>query len=333
MRILHFKSVLVSVFVILFLNACVGDIPLMKDAKIPSWYLNAPANSSLYIYGEGQSRVSIEDAKTNALNTMASKLVVSVGSSISSKTQTVNGTSGSTYSKDVRKDVRIDVEKIKFTNAVVVKSEKVNGSFYALMKVNREELFTNKKKEFDIRDARLTTQYNSLKKYSKLEQINILQTMYPMIKKAKTQSIILNAINNDFDQSLYIKKYDSYIDTIDELKNSIAIMVKTNNKKRYFADALVDILNKEQYRVSDNTNSDVVILLNNKVKYSIAKGWNIAKVATTISVMSNNKIISNTILSSLGRSSTSQESALENASQYFSEQLEEETLDKIIFGK
>jgi len=330
---LNSKKLLASALVVLSLGGCVGNLSLSKEAKIPSWYLNAPANNTIFIYGEGESRLNIVDAKNNALNTMASKLVVSVGSSISSTTQTSRNANGSSYSKDVTKDVKVTVGKIKFTNAHTEKSENINDSFYVLMKVNRQELFENKKKEFDIIDDRLEKKYNSLGRYGKLEQIHVLQTIYPTIKKAKTQSIVLNAINNDFDQAPYIKKYDMYIDKIAELKENSTIMVKTNNRKKYFSDSLIDMLNQQQYRVSYGSNSDIIVSLNNKVKYSVARGWNIAKVSTAISVVSNNKIISNSIITSLGRSSTSRESALENASQDFLSQIEEKTLDKVIFNK
>jgi len=335
LQFLNSKKLLCSTLVVLSLSGCVGNLNLSpnKEVSIPTWYLNAPSNNSIFIYGEGESKVSVNDAKNNALNTMASKLVVSVDSTISSRTTSSINANGNSYSKDVTKDVKVNVEKIKFTNASTEKSENINDSFFVLMKVNRQELFENKKKEFDIRDSRITAKYNSLEKYGKLEQIHILKTLYPTIKIAKTQSIVLHAINNDFDQAPFIKKYDSYIDKINELKNSSTIMIKTNNRKKYFADSLIDMLNQKQYRVSYTLNSDIIVSLNNKVKYSIARGWNIAKVTTTISVMSNKKIISNTIVSSIGRSSTSQESALENASVDFLEQIEEKTLDKVIFNK
>ena len=324
------KKILAGALVVLSLSGCVGNFSLTKEeAKIPSWYLKAPVNNTVFIYGEGESTVNIDDAKSNALNTMASKLVVSVGSNITSTTKTSNNS----YSKDVTKDVRVNVGKIKFTNASVEKSANIKDSFYVLMKVNRQELFENKKKEFDIRDSRIDTKYASLGNYGKLEQIHILQTLYPTIKKAKTQSIVLNAINNDFNQAPYIKKYDSYIDKINQLKETSTIMVKTNKKSRYFADSLIDMLNQQQYRVSYSSGSDIIISLNNKVKFSIARGWNIAKVSTAISVVSHNKIISNTIIKSLGRSSTSRQSALESASADFLRQIEEKTLDKVIFNK
>lgn len=310
------------------------NISLTKDVpKIPSWYINAPVNNTAFIYGEGESSVSLNDAKNNALNSMASKLVVSVASSISSRTTTSKNIDENNYSKDVTKDVKINVERIKFTNASTEKSININKHYYVLMKVNREELFMNKKKEFDIRDSKIMTKYNSLKKYGKLDQIYILKTLLPLIRESKVQSIVLNAINNNFDQAPYIQRYDSIIDKINELKNDLTIMVKTNDRKKYFSDSLINMLNQKQYRVSYTQNSDVIISLQNKVKYSMARGWNIAKVSTTISIMSNSKIISNTIIKSVGRSSTSKESALENASENFVDQIEEQTLAKVIFSK
>ena len=188
------------------------------------------------------------------------------------------------------------------------------------------------RKEFDINDKRVDAQYNSLSSLSKLEQIHTLQDMYPKLLNGKREAIVLNAIKNDFDQGPFLEKYDSYIDAIYDLKSSSIIVVQTNDKDKYFADQLIDQLNQQQYKVSRD-NGDIIIKINNKVKYSVARGWNIAKVSTTLSVVSNNKIVSNKIISTVGRSSTSKQSALENASLSFIKKIKKETLDKVIFSK
>lgn len=332
LEFLNFKNIISNTLVLIVCTGCVNTPVLNnKTTTIPSWYLNTPVNNTLFIYGEGESQRSLEDAKNNALNSMASKLVVNVKSSISSTTET---SSQNRYSKNIKRDIRVNVNNIKFTNASIEKSDKIANSFFVLMKVNRKELFTNKKKEFDIVDFRLHKKYNSLQNFSKLEQIHILQDIVPSIQKAQAQAVVLNAINNQFDQAPYMEKYDSYIDKISELKDSTTILIKTNSKKKYFADSLIDTLNQNNYKASYSANnSDVVISLNNKVKYSIARGWNIAKVTTTISVIANKKIISNQIIKSIGRSSTSKESALENASESFLRNIEKKTLDAVIFNK
>lgn len=300
-----------------------------KNNEIPKWYLNTLNNTPIYIYGEGSSN-SLKEAKINALSTMASKLIVSVSSKIEMSTISNTGDSSS-YNKHTNKNIKLEVQKIKFTNAQVAKSTHIGDRFYILMKVNREELFNNNKKEFDINDERIIKKYNNLSQYSKIEQIDILQQMYPDIVKNKSKAIVLNAINNDFDQAPFIQKYDSFIDKIDELKNNFIITVKTNNKHKYFADLLIEELNSKQYKVSSH--GDIVIKINNKIKYSMARGWNIAKVSTSLSVVSNDKIVSNKNINSVGRSSTSKESALQSASNAFINKIKKETLDKLIFSK
>jgi len=324
------KSLIITTVVVL-LNGCVSSLApkTVKNNEIPSWYINALSNTPKYLYGEG-SGSTLKEAKSNALDTMASRLIVSVSSNTNVSTTSSSGDSFS-YNKNINKKIKLDVQKIKFTNAKVIKNANIVDKFYILMKVNREELFNNNQKEFISNDQRIDKKYRQLLQYSKLERINLLKQMYPSIMENKERSIVLNAINNDFDQTPFLKKYDSYIDEISILKNNLTITVKTNNKYKYFADLLIDELNSNQYKISSN--GDIVIKINNKVKYSIARGWNIAKVSTTLSVMSNNKIISNKTINSIGRSSTSKQSALESASNSFYKNVKKQTIDKILFSR
>lgn len=327
------KNIIGLLLVINLFSGCVsGLMPKLANNSVPSWYLNTPQNNTQYLYGEGEGQ-TIKEAKENALNSMASKLIVSVQSSIQTTVKVSRDIKASTYSKDITNSVKVDVQKMKFTNVIVDKSIQKGDTFYMLVKVNRIQLFNLKKREFDINDKRITDKYNSLDKYTSLEKIRILEDMYPSIIKGKKQAVILNAINNAFNQSRYIAKYDKYIDEITRLKESSILYVTTNNPKRYFADQLIDALNQEQYKIGTKSKKDIEIKITNKVKYSKAMGWNIAKVSTTLSVIANNKIISNRIIATTGRSSTSKESALENASIQFIKNIKKETLDKVIFGK
>ena len=78
-------------------------------------------------------------------------------------------------------------------------------------------------------------------------------------------------------------------------------------------------------------NNDYLICVNNKAKYSITRGWNIAKVSTTLSVISNGKIVSNKIINTVGRSSTSKQSAKQSASKSFIKKIKKEGINRIIF--
>ncbi len=332
LQYLNFKKSLATLSIALAFSGCIGGTA-KKEVPLPQWYLQAPNNTAQFLYGEGEGS-SIEEAKQNALNNMASRLVVSVSSTIDSSTRSTTSDNGSSYSKDVSKNVKVEVQKIKFTNATVKNSEMVNGKLYTLMEVNRPLLFAQKKGEFDSKDARAEELYSTVDGKAKLDQIHILQDIYPLLKEAKTQTIVLNAINNSFPYTIYTKKYDEYMDRLDAIKRECVINVKTNTDEKYFADNLVDLLNQNKFRISDTmAKSDIIIDIKTSPKYSITSGWNIAKVSTTLSVISDGKVVSNKIIATVGRSSTSQESALEDASKKFRSEIEKQTLDSVIFSK
>ena len=318
-------------FSIIF-TGCV-KMPTLKDSKhttssIPNWYLNAPQNSSKYIYGTGESN-SVDNAKNEALNNMSARLVTSVGSSLKATTKS---SSDGTYSKDVSKQLKVEVQKIRFTNATIEKNAVVGNNFYVLAKVDRIELFNTKKKDFNLLNTRIDTRYKQLKNMPKLEKINGLSQLYPSLIKAKKLSFVMYAINNSFDYGSYHKKYDSMIDEINSLKDNLTISVSSNLPQKYFADELTAFLNANNYKTNSGK-SDISIKVTNKVRYSTARGWQIAKVSTTLSVVSNKRVISNKVITTTGRSSSTKENALEGASKYFAKKIKKLGLNSILFNK
>lgn len=333
LQYLNFKKSIATLSLAVAFSGCIGGFGGKQEVPLPTWYLVAPTNTTQFLYGEGEG-ASLEEAKKNALNTMASGLVVSVSSTMQTSTKSTTSATGSSYSKDVSKDVKVEVQKIKFTNATVKNSEMINGKFYILMQVNRQELFAQQKGEFDSKDNRIDVLFSSLDGKAKLDQIHILQDMYPLLKEAKAQTIVLNAINNNFPYATYTKKYDSYIDRLDDIKSNCVIHIASNANTKYFSDNLIDLLNQNKFKISSNaSNSDIEIQIDSSPKYSIASGWHIAKVSTTLSVLSSGKVVSNKIITSVGRSSSTPESALEDASKKFREELLKQTLDSVIFAK
>ncbi|HFU75203.1 MAG TPA: hypothetical protein ENK66_03055 [Arcobacter sp.] len=324
------KTILISIITLLFFIGCGAS--KQKEVSLPTWYLNPPANNPIFIFGEGMGD-TLDDAKANALNNMAAKLVVAVSSSIKSYTATYSNGNASSYDKSITKQVQTDVEKIKFNNAKVEKSLMAGKNFIVLMKVDREELYRLKKQEFLDLDSRIDSKYNNASTFPQLEKIYALQSLQKKINEAKSKSYIVNAIKNSFQSHTYISKYDSYIDEIATLKTITPIYVQSNMDENYFKDELITLLNTEQFKVSNDKNSPILIDLNNKVRYSIARGWNIAKVTNTVTVKSNNKTISNNVIQSLGRSSSSKENALNSAAIDFSKKLKKHGVEKILFSK
>ena len=322
------KTLVLLLVVMVFSSGCISLGSKDESSSIPNWYLNSPANTSTTIYGVGEGS-NLEDAKSAALNSMSARLVVAVGSSLQKLTtsSTSNG-----YSKSVTQDIKVDVEKIQFTNAKVEKNAVVGGNFYVLMSVDRIELFNEKKKSFFIEDEGIDTRFSEGENLAKLEKIYHIKAMSSKIIDNRKKSFVLYAINNSFDYGPYFSKYDGYLSQIDTLKSELQISVTSNEKNKFFSDEIIEKLNADGYKVVQDS-SNVEINVNNKIRYSEYKGWKIAKVSTTVGVSSRGKTVSNKTVNSTGRSSSSNDNALQNAASYFKKKLDKEGLDSFLFGK
>lgn len=300
--------------------------------SVPKWYLNPIANSQAYLYGVGEGK-SLQEAKNSALNDMASRLSVTIDSNIQQyKSITSTNNSLGTYQKQLKQNINVEVKKINFTNALVETSEMINNTFFVQMRVNRQELFNTHKNAFDLNNHTLEQSYKRSLTLPILEQIYAIEQLNPTLDEATSQALILNAINNSFDAQSYVKNYQAIQNKSQELKNNLRFKLSTNLTQKHFANELLGLLNLEGYKVV-NTQGNVQIHLIHSVNYSVALGWQIAKVSSNVSVISDGKTVSNMTISSVGRSSTSKENALINASKYFKNEIEKQGLNQLLFAQ
>jgi len=171
---------------------------------------------------------------------------------------------------------------------------------------------------------------NNLSHLSILEKINKLQSTKSKIEEAKELLYILKAIKNEFSYFEYLDLYIKIKDSISKYKSQLIISINSDLNSGIFKNKVINLLNNNQYKISQQ--SDTKIILKNNITYSKAYGWFIAKVTTNINVKSNNKIISNNIISSVGRSSSSNQSALVSASNKFNKNLHKLGIDKLLFN-
>ncbi len=299
---------------------------------VPKWYLNPIQNSNIYLYGVGEGK-TLKEAKNNALNDMASRLSVTIDSNIQQyKNITSSNTSVGNYQKRLTQNINVEVKKINFTNARVDNSEILNNSFFVQMKVNRQELFNAHKSAFELSEQTIQTNVKNSSTLPILERIYALKQLEPTLEKASSQALILNAIENSFSAQSYVKNYQAIQNQTQTLKNNLRVKLSTNLSQKHFANELLSLLNAQGYKVV-NTLPNVEIHLNHTVNYSVALGWQIAKVSSNISVISSDKTVSNTVINSVGRSSSSKENALISASKYFKNEVEKQGLNRVLFNQ
>lgn len=326
----YFTKYFLLLILVILVQGCIGEkkqYNLNIPDSVPTWYINSPINTPIHLYGIGEGD-SIKEAKANSLNDMSSRLLVRIESSLETK----KSTSLDFYEKEVNQDIKVDIEQIQYTNVKIDKNSFLDYKYYILTKVNRNQQFEEKKKEFDILDKKLTKKYNSLKRKNTYEKIIILENMKESIAKNKKRAFILYAIKNEFNYGKYFEKYSDYIELIQTLKNQLKVSIRSDEYHNYFKDILTDEMNKDNYKISSN-NPDIKISIKNKKRYSNSRGWIIVKISSTISIISKGKTVSNNIINTIGRSTSSKENAVQDASIEFSQLINDKGLNKLLFNK
>jgi len=260
---------------------------------------------------------------------MASRLIVSVSSTIDSTKTTTSGSYGNSYDKETKQNIKLEVNKIKFQNAKIIKNALVGSQYYVVMEANRYDIFSEKKKEFDSLDRDIDKKYQSSSSMKYLEKIGFLLNVKPSINKAKNQIHILNALNKSFDTRQFEDKYNDY--ALEITKEISSLVIDVNSNSEVFKKEFLSFLSKNGFKSGGNANS--IITINNSNQFSKYRGWSIAKSVTSIEVKSSNKNISSNVIKSTGRSSSSKESAYVDSSRKFSNKLNKLGINKILFGK
>lgn len=329
--IYHYSKHLLVTFVLLFFSAC-SFTSTQSAQTLPQWFLNTPQNSNTTLYGSGQA-TTLQEAKNRALNDLASRLSVQVNSKIEQSTYRYSNQDGaSTYNNSTQQNIEVLVKNIEFQNPKVIQSAFIAQQFFVLVEVNREELYRQQHNAFLRLYQHIETQYKKSQIQSKLEQIHLLQSLSDDIQKAAAQAQLLNAINGTFDDNHYLNYFNTINNQALTLKNSLRISISDNLEYTYFSSKVIEYLNHSSYKVVSKS-EDVKIALNSSVNYSVAMGWQIAKVTTSLHVIAQGKVLSSHTIHSVGRSTSSQNSALISASREFAQKLQDRTIEAILLNQ
>ena len=313
------KLLLVVPFLIL---GC-GTAPQLKQqTSLPNWYIQAPQNSA-YLYGSGEGD-SIQEAKNNALNQIASSLSVSISSNFQKDEGYSSGSNGSSFFKNVKNNVNAEVKKIDFSDVEIVHNKLISGKYYILVRINKEKLFNSTKEKFLILDNKIKEQLN-LNSNNPYEILRNINKAIPTINQALAKANVLYALNSNFNLKAYSKKYSSYLTKKEQLLNKITISVSNPNNQ--FSQKLIELLNEKNYKIK--TNSVVDIKISTKPRFTETYGMKIARVSVNLKVIANNKIVYSANMEVKGISNANSQ-ALAKASNAFKQKLSEIGIEKIL---
>jgi hypothetical protein len=305
----YFFITLLLILSIFFIGCNSSNTPivLVKEHKVqnlPSWYLSAPNNNQDFLYGIGAA-LTLSQAKNEALNSLASRLFIS----ISSNTHSIKSSdSFENYSSINNQEIFLEVEKIDLLNSKIEKSIKVNDEYFVLLSIDRKKLFKEYFFKLDTIDRKISQFYDKAINLSNIFTISYSKEILDLIDEAFLLTKKLSVINENFNKSQYDLKYHKIKFDLLNLRKNIKLKIKSN----HFLKSFKSYISKNNILLS-NKNFDAIVSSFENINYSKYNNWFIAKCNISVEILVNAEVLSTNNFTIIGRSTHSNFQALENA--------------------
>jgi hypothetical protein len=317
-----FKTGLISLIMILTIG-CVGT------PSYPDWSMQIPTDTQRYIYGmrEGLTK---DEAITNALNEIASKIHISIESNSSVNINIRTTKNQEEYTTDRRQTTNNYVEKIEFSNYKIKKEKRVSKDRYIVLvqidKILNAKLLLNKidmdiEKYQQLLSSNDENPINRIKTYQnardKIRKRNLLDCS--IVSKLMPNTAIDNRVSKLLKIAQEMKSYQS----------NILFSISGNNKA--YQDVLKKEIAKKGFRVS-NKDANIVISMQIQEKKITVLGNKILKSTIKLNVISGGNIIGQSRISVGAKSRISYQQAREFTLRSFERRLKEQKIIKNIIG-
>ena len=317
------KKSLIVVSIIILIVGCAGT------PSYPDWFSKTPRDTEQYIYG-ARDGATKEEAINNALNAIASKIRVSVESTISSRTTITVNNNEEEYSKDSTKMMKNHVEKIEFSNYKVKKEEKISDKKYAVLvqvdKALNAKLLLNKI-DTDI------AKYNQLLTMEHKNPIATVKTYNKAIKKIKNRNMVdCGTVKNFMPNSKVQDKINQLLSIekkMAKFQGNIVFSIKSNNP--LYQNILTKEITQKGFRTSGG-NSNINISMNVKETKLTVLGNKILKSIIQLSVKSKGTVIGQSRISVGAKSRTGYDQARDFALKNFETRLREKNIIENLLG-
>jgi hypothetical protein len=331
---------LIGIIAIIFLSGC-GELnlsmPSTSSSSMPKWYLNAPSSNAMTYYAVGEGKTK-QAAKLDALNQIAGEISTTISSSLNvvKSSLNVNGKS-IVASSSVKQNIKSEINKIKFSNAKVIKTAYVDSKFLVLVSVDREELFNVYKTQIDAIKVDIQNIYN-LAKVDFISYIKHKKELDDKINQLVTKITLAKTINPNFNAQSYFDWISNIKYNLQKMVSNTKIAVKIDNSNlKSYKQVIEKYLNKLGVRIVKHSNFIIKLSMKANPKHVQVRdprliGVKWADVVITIKVIKDNNIISSNVIEVINGSKSSYQSAVRKTKK-FERKIEEIGFSNMLIGK
>jgi len=308
----------------LFFGACGGGGPSVEKQEntASDAFMQAPSDNAQFFYALGEGD-SIRLAKNNALGDIASRISVSISSSIDNQLSVNREDGVESSSQDIKTRVNAVAKTIEFSGVSVEETRKKEDSVEVLVKVDRDVLYKSYEKKLKRLDTGIAKEMGVIHNSSVFFQLKLSFKTRENMAKAEEYLLLLEAMSPRFDDKTYRKKYASYEDRLKDIQNKAVFSIKADKNSASLASLIKEKLSADNIKLSDNK-ANVKIRLSTKAELKNYKSSNskIAKMkivvrTTTIKAVDAKGVsLSNNVVKTKAASSQSKEEAISQTKQY-----------------
>lgn len=269
-----------------------------QSSTVPKWFISPPSNDETHLYGSGHG-ATIGDATNEALNQIASRLSVTVGSSFE-KAETVSVHGGAqVYNKQLSSNITSKVAKLKFNNYEIVQNAVEGKDVFLLVAVDKKKLLSDKVHDLHSLDRSIKDTYGLGVDKSIIEKIISNRNITSMINDAFPLLGVINTLSPAFDVNSYYTRYSDIQAEINETFSKVKVYLVYGPDSKDLIPVVIKHLNDASIVISqryDPRDDNLVVLkIHTDLKRLELYGSKVVKFNTNFEVKS---ISENTVAAS-----------------------------------
>lgn len=304
---------------VLLLSGCGAKTSAADTAEV--W--QAPKDTARYYFAVGEGS-SIESAKNRALSEIASRISVTISSSMESDELYTRKDEEEHIQEQLKTKVQAQAKTIEFTHASVEKSERAGDRWNVLVKVDRKELFDNYLRKFSEQDKSLQHEYDTFKQSEIFSRLKMTDAVRKAMVEPKSTLVLLETINPVFDASAYVKQYDEIGMQLGKQQKDAVFNIEADENSKTLETLIRDRLSDSNIKMGEVSAANVRLELKTKATKKAFKTTNpkyknatLAIRTTTIQVKDRSgRTISNNVIKTKAMSNEGFKGAIDQTGPY-----------------
>jgi len=249
---------------LVFFSACGASASSVHKDASQSWLESPPSDNAKHFYAVGYGKTQ-KDAKSDALATISSKISVNVASSFSNSVTATRQGENEQILEDSKNEVVSKSKNIEYTDVKVEESYNDGKQWILLVEVDRDVLTQTYERKLNKIDRKLQSEWEIFESASVFEKLKLSSVIEKYLSQTDSYFPLLHALNSNFNDSKYTKRYMNYTKEMRKAKNELIFKIKSDSASEPLASLIRNELSAQNVTFS-NRNYNVLINITTKAK-------------------------------------------------------------------